>query len=77
MVLIRNRQKAGGGLREAIEGARPVIHVAENETARMDGNGVDATEQGIELARNALQLQHVMSAVSDDLSLLRTAIRGQ
>ena len=68
---------AGGKMREAIEGARPVIHVAENETARMDGNGVDATEQGIELARNALQLQHVMSAVSDDLALLRTAIRGQ
>ena len=74
---LRSRLQAavpsGGGLREAIEGARPVIH----ETARMDGNGVDATEQGIELARNALQLQHVMSAVSDDLSLLRTAIRGQ
>ena len=78
---LRSRLQAavpsGGGLREAIEGAIPVIHVAENETARMDGNGVDATEQGIELARNALQLQHVMSAVSDDLSLLRTAIRGQ
>ena len=42
----------------------------------MDGNGVDATEQSIELARNALQMQHVMNAISNDLTLIRTAITG-
>ena len=63
--------------RDALEGTQATIHVADNETARMDGNGVDATEQSIELARNALQQQHVMNAISTDLSLIRTAIRGQ
>lgn len=64
-------------IRGALEQAAPTVHVAENESARMDGNGVNATEQGIELARNALQQQHVFNAISDDLALLRTAIRGQ
>ena len=64
-------------MRDALEGAQATIHVADNETARMDGNGVDATEQSIELARNALQQQHVMNAISTDLALIRTAIRGQ
>lgn len=74
-------QAAAGGnasdLRETIDGAQATVHVAENESARMDENGVDATEQSIELARNALQQQHVMNAISDDLALLRAAIRGQ
>lgn len=64
-------------MRDALESARATVHVADNETARMDGNGVDATEQSIELARNALQQQHVMNAISTDLSLIRAAIRGQ
>lgn len=64
-------------MRDALANTQATIHVADNETARMDGNGVDATEQSIELARNALQQQHVMNAISTDLSLIRTAIRGQ
>lgn len=64
-------------MRDTLENTQATIHVADNETARMDGNGVDATEQSIELARNALQQQHVMNAISTDLSLIRTAIRGQ
>ncbi len=64
-------------MRDALENTQATIRVADNETARMDGNGVDATEQSIELARNALQQQHVMNAISTDLSLIRTAIRGQ
>lgn len=64
-------------MRNALESAQATVHVADNETARMDGNGVDATEQSIELVRNALQQQHVMNAISTDLSLIRAAIRGQ
>ena len=64
-------------MRDALANTQATIHVADNETARMDGNGVDATEQSIELARNALQQQHVMNAISTDLSLIRTALRGQ
>ena len=50
-------------MRDALENTQATIHVADNETARM--------------ARNALQQQHVMNAISTDLSLIRTAIRGQ
>lgn len=64
-------------MRSVLEDTNATIHVADNESARMDGNGVDATEQSIELARNALQQQHVMNAISADLALIRTAIRGQ
>ena len=38
----------------------------------MDDNGVDIMEQSVELARNGYQLQYVMSAISGELSLLRT-----
>ena len=42
----------------------------------MDGNGVNLTEQGVELARNTYQIQYAMNAVNSDLSILRTAIKG-
>ena len=54
------------------------LYVTEpEESTRMDGNGVNVTEQSAEMVRNSYQLQYVMSAISSDLSTLRTAIRGQ
>ena len=47
------------------------------ESTRMDENGVNVTEQSSEMIRNAYQMQYVMRAISDDLSRLRTAVRGQ
>ena len=75
-------QNAGRGegtraaLRQVLEDARPRVHVASDETTRMDGNGVNATEQGVELSRNALQMQYVINAINSDLGTLRIAIRG-
>ena len=63
-------------IRDALEEARPITHEASTETARMDGNGVNLTEQGVELARNTYQIQYAMNAVNSDLSILRTAIKG-
>ena len=63
-------------VREALEQARISVTEAQ-EAARMDENGVNVVEQSVELARNAYQLQFVYSAISSDLSALRTAIRGQ
>ena len=51
-----------------------VIETAES--TRMDGNGVNTTEQMVELVRNAYQLQYVMNAINTDLNTLRTAIKG-
>ena len=48
----------------------------QQETTRMDDNGVNVTEQSIEMVRNAYQLQYVMNAINSDLSVLRRAIQG-
>ena len=54
------------------------ISVVENEeSTRMDDNGVNTTEQMVELIRNAYQLQYVMRSISTDLATLRTAVKGQ
>ncbi|MCI9164891.1 MAG: flagellar basal body rod protein FlgB [Oscillospiraceae bacterium] len=64
-------------MREAIGSTAPKVRVADDETARMDGNGVNVAEQQIELVRNAFQIQHVYRAISSDMSRLLMAIRGQ
>lgn len=68
--------KPRSSVREALNGAGPVVREAQ-ESTRLDGNGVNATEQGVEMARNGYQLQYVYNAISSDLAALRTAIRGQ
>ena len=55
----------------------PVVHTASDESARMDENGVNVSEQSMELVRNAYQVQHVYRAISGDMSRLMMAIRGQ
>ena len=75
------RQAAGekqgkiAAFREAIEDSQLEVHQAQ-ESTRMDDNGVNITEQAVELARNGYQLQYVMDSISSDFSILRTAIRG-
>lgn len=63
--------------RQAISGVRGVVREATGESARMDGNGVNVTEEALELSRTAYQQQYVMSAISSELAILRSAIRGQ
>lgn len=48
----------------------------EQEVTRMDDNGVNVTEQSVELVRNSYQLQYVMQAISSEITELRTAIKG-
>lgn len=62
--------------RRALESARPTVRAAADESARMDGNGVNLTEQGVELARNTYQLRYAMNSISGNLNILRTAIKG-
>lgn len=79
-------------LREQLEKAgetsrprREVRRVLENtefgvtehlESTRMDDNGVNVTEQSMEMIRNAYQIQYVMSSINSDLTVLRTAVQG-
>lgn len=62
-------------VREAIEQTPVVIRQAE-ESTRMDDNGVNVTDQMVELVREGYQMQYVMDAISSDFSLLRAAITG-
>ena len=69
------KQGKNAAFREAIEDSPLEVHQAQ-ESTRMDDNGVNITEQAVELARNGYQLQYVMDSISSDFSILRTAIRG-
>ena len=69
------KQGKNAAFREAIEDSQLEVHQAQ-ESTRMDDNGVNNTEQAVELARNGYQLQYVMDSISSDFSILRTAIRG-
>ena len=66
-----------GSMRAVLTAARQSVHVADDESARMDENGVNVSEQSMELVRNAYQVQHVYRAISSDMSRLMLAIRGQ
>ena len=66
---------SASSMREAIEESPVEIQQAEENT-RMDGNGVNITEQMVELVREGYQMQYVMNAMSSDFSLIRTAING-
>ena len=74
--LNRSGRKASA-LRPIVESAQPTVHVAENESTRMDDNGVNVAEQETEAARTALQIQYTMDAINNDLNMMRTLIRGQ
>lgn len=69
------KQGKNAAFREAIEDSQLEVHQAQ-ESTRMDDNGVNITEQAVELVRNGYQLQYVMDSISSDFSILRTAIRG-
>ena len=74
---MRRPERPISAMRSAIDRSQPVVHVAENESTRMDDNGVNVTEQETEAVRNAYQLQYTMDAINSNLSLMRTLIRGQ
>lgn len=66
-----------------VKTARKVLDSAEfkvedqQESTRMDDNGVNIVEQSTEMVRNAYQLEYVMRSIDSDLARLRTAVRGQ
>lgn len=62
-------------MRKAIMGSFTTVRDAQ-ETTRMDDNGVNVTEQNVELSRTTYQQQFVMDAINSEISLLRLAIRG-
>jgi len=62
-------------VRQVIEDAGWTVDEDE-ETTRMDENGVNAIEQMTEAVRTAYQLQYVMQSINNDLGRLSKAING-
>jgi flagellar basal-body rod protein FlgB len=62
-------------IRNVLENAEVTV-TEKTVSERMDDNGVDVTEQSTEMIRNAYQLQYLMKAMNNDLSVLRTAIQA-
>ena len=48
----------------------------DDEDTRMDGNGVNITEQMIETMRTAYQQQYLFQTITSDITTLRSAITG-
>ena len=71
----RSSASPKAAVREVLEDANFTV-TEQQETTRMDDNGVNVTEQSVEMIRNSYQLQYVMNAINNDLSTLRTAIKG-
>ena len=70
------QKKSFSSIRGALESSTPTIRTNDTESARMDGNGVNVTEQTLEMVRNAYQMQYVLNAINTDFNILRSAIRG-
>ena len=69
-------KKSLSGIRNVLATSAPTVRTNNTESARMDGNSVNVTEQTLEMVRNAYQMQYVLNAINTDFSTLRTAIRG-
>ena len=62
-------------IREALRSAEFAV-TEKPVSTRMDDNGVNVTEQSVEMIRNAYQLQYVMKSINSDLMVLKAAIQG-
>lgn len=71
----KSSSKPRNNVRNVLETSRFYV-TEQQEVTRMDDNGVNVTEQSVEMIRNAYQLQYVMNAINSDLSVLRRAIQG-
>ena len=62
-------------IRQIIQDAEPYVFEAQEQT-RMDDNGVNTTDQMVELILNAYQQQYVYQAINKHYAILQTAVRG-
>ena len=68
--------KTGKAVRDILTSERVDVFEPQ-EVTRMDENGINITEESVELVRNSYQLQYVMQSISTDYAVLRSAVRGQ
>lgn len=63
-------------IREQIRKTNYRIERTDNETNKMDESNVDIVAENAELSKSGIQYEYAVRAISDDLSRLRTAIKG-
>lgn len=63
-------------VKSAIESSDYKVY-ERTDSARVDGNGVNADVEYTELSRTALHYQYLLQSVNSDIARLRTAIKGQ
>ncbi|MEY8356424.1 flagellar basal body rod protein FlgB [Lachnospiraceae bacterium 54-53] len=74
--LLAGREGTSGDISNIIGGSRHFIRETNDESARMDGNNVNADVENVELARTTLQYQYELNALNSEISRLRTIIKG-
>ena len=67
---------AGKAVRDVLEDAELTVFEAQEQT-RMDDNGINITDQMVEMIRNAYQQQYVYQAINRHYALLSAAVKGQ
>lgn len=76
---LRRSLETAGTRQERLEAVRKSpceIKETKGRTERADGNNVDATEEFVEMTRNAYQYQYLLNAVNQDIARLRSVIKG-
>lgn len=70
----------GQGTKKAVENAigntRASLVTTWNESTKLDGNNVDMDQEQVELVRTVYEYQQMASAITNELSRLRTAVRS-
>lgn len=74
--LLAGKTGTSGDVSNIIDGSRYFVRNTNDESARMDGNNVNADVESVELARTTLQYQYELNALNSEISRLRTVIKG-
>lgn len=74
--LLMGREGTSGDVNSIIGSSRYFVKNTRNESARMDGNNVNADAESVELARTTLQYQYELTAFSSEINRLRSVIKG-
>ncbi len=64
-------------IRETLESGNIMQIEQKDDEAKADGNNVNMDVEQMEMTRTAMQYQFVAQSITDDLTRLRTVIKGQ
>lgn len=68
--------KTASDIRSTINSVEAQVHESNDESTRADGNNVNVDVESMELAKAALKYEFLLKSYNDDLTRLRTVIKG-